>query len=173
MANLSLSKWLYVWGHTDNAMVIAMVVGICAIIRWHMQLRGINSVWPSDAIWRHRSGLTLAQVMACCLTALSHYLSQCWLITSKVHWQSFEGNFKKIPQPPFTKISLEMTYLKLNWNIPGANEFMKTRVLLNSHIILIHQVPCMYSVLRSLYEVRLKSYLPKCYFVKWNWFPFA
>ena len=27
-----------------------------------------------------------------------------------------------IPQPQFTKISLKITYLKLNWNLPGANE---------------------------------------------------
>ena len=43
-----------------------------------------NSSWISDAIWRHRSGLTLAQLMACCLTAPSHYLNQCWLIISGV-----------------------------------------------------------------------------------------
>ena len=45
---------------------------------------GITSLRPSDTIWRHRSGSTLAHVMACCLTAPSHYLNQCWLITSKV-----------------------------------------------------------------------------------------
>ena len=54
-----------------------------------------NSLWPSDAIWPHRSGWTLAQVMACCLTAPSHYLSQCWLIISKVLWLSCEGNFTR------------------------------------------------------------------------------
>ena len=43
-----------------------------------------NSLRPSDAIWRHISGSTLAQVMACCLKAPSHYLNQCWLIISKV-----------------------------------------------------------------------------------------
>ena len=46
----------------------------------------INSLWPSDPIWRHRYGSTLAQVMACCLTAPSHYLNQCWLIISEVQW---------------------------------------------------------------------------------------
>ena len=51
-----------------------------------------NSLWPSDAIWRQRSGSTLAQVMACCLTAPSHYLNQCWLI-NKVQWHLSEGNF--------------------------------------------------------------------------------
>ena len=37
----------------------------------------INSLWPSDAIWWHRSGSAPAQVMACCLMAPSHYLNQC------------------------------------------------------------------------------------------------
>ena len=50
-----------------------------------------KSVGPSDARWRQRSGSTLAQVMACCLTAPSHYLNQCWLIISKVLWHSSEG----------------------------------------------------------------------------------
>ena len=35
----------------------------------------INSLWPNDTIWRHRSGSALAQVMACCLMAPSHYLT--------------------------------------------------------------------------------------------------
>ena len=53
----------------------------------------VNSLWPSDAIWRQRSGSTSAQVMACCLTAPSHYLNQCWLIISKVEWHSSKGEF--------------------------------------------------------------------------------
>ena len=60
-----------------------------------LKLRSFNSLRPSDAIWRQRTGSTLAQVMACCLTAPSHYLSQCWLITSKVPWLSWEGNFTR------------------------------------------------------------------------------
>ena len=50
---------------------------------------------PSDAIWRQRSGSPLAQVMACCLTAPSHYLNQCWLIISKVEWHSSKGKFTR------------------------------------------------------------------------------
>ena len=41
-----------------------------------------NSLWPSDEIWRHILGSTLAQVMACCLTAPSHWLNQRWLLPS-------------------------------------------------------------------------------------------
>ena len=57
--------------------------------------RYFNSLWPSDAIWRSRSVSTLAQVMACCLTAPSHYLNQCWLIISEVQWHSYQGNFTR------------------------------------------------------------------------------
>ena len=55
----------------------------------------INSLWPIEAILRHRSGSTLAHVMACCRTAPSHYLKQCWLIISKVQWHSFECEFAR------------------------------------------------------------------------------
>ena len=53
----------------------------------------VNSLRPNNPIWWHRSGSTLAQVMACCLMAPSHYLNQSWLIISKVLWHSSEGNF--------------------------------------------------------------------------------
>ena len=58
------------------------------------KVQGVNSLGPSDAIWRQRSGSTLARVMACCLTAPSHYLNQCWLVISVVLWHSPEGNFR-------------------------------------------------------------------------------
>ena len=50
-----------------------------------------NSLQPSDAMSQHKSGSTLAQVMACCLTAPSHYLNQCFHIINltlgnKIHW---------------------------------------------------------------------------------------
>ena len=52
-----------------------------------------NSLWPNDTIWWHTYGSTLAQVMACCLTAPSHYLNQCWLHISDILWHSPESNF--------------------------------------------------------------------------------
>ena len=44
----------------------------------------VNLLWPNDAIWWHRFGSTMAQVMAWCLTAPSHHLNQCWLIITAV-----------------------------------------------------------------------------------------
>ena len=41
-----------------------------------------NSLWSGDAKWWHRSGWTLPQVMARCL---SHYLNQCWLFSLVLH----------------------------------------------------------------------------------------
>ena len=53
----------------------------------------LNSLRPSDTIWWQWTGSTLAQVMAWCLTAPSHYLNQCWLIIHKVQSHSLKGNF--------------------------------------------------------------------------------
>ena len=61
------------------------------------RLKWLNSLWPSDAIWRHGSGSTLAQVMACCLTAPSHYLNHCWLIICKVQWILPRAMSQEIP----------------------------------------------------------------------------
>ena len=58
----------------------------------------INSLRPSDAIWRHRSGSTLAQVMAWCLTY----------------------GTKPLPEPMLT--------YHLNWNLPGANELKQSNL---------------------------------------------
>ena len=60
------------------------------------QFQCLNSLGPSDAIWRWRSWSRLVQVMACCLTAPSHYLNQSWLIISRVLWHSSEDiNIRK------------------------------------------------------------------------------
>ena len=53
----------------------------------------VHSLWPSDAIWQHRSGSALAQVMACCLMATSHLLDHCWLVIRGFQWHSPGGNF--------------------------------------------------------------------------------
>ena len=57
-------------------------------------LYSLKSLWPSDAIWRHRSGSSLAQVIACCLMAPSRYLKQYW-VTIKSLKEQFMGECKK------------------------------------------------------------------------------
>ena len=43
--------------------------------------------------WRHRSGSTLAQVIAWCRQVTSHYPSQCWHLISKILWHTPQSNF--------------------------------------------------------------------------------
>ena len=61
------------------------------IVGHFVQGKRVNTLWRSDAIRWQGTESTLAQVMACCLTASSHYLNQCWLIISKVLCHSSEG----------------------------------------------------------------------------------
>ena len=84
----------------------------------HMAISGkgiiwfcINSLWPIEAIWPNRSGSILAQVMAHCLMAPSHYLILCrfqWGPLT-VTWGQLE-----ILQPSIIGICLNLrsTYLK-------------------------------------------------------------
>ena len=66
---------------------------------------GLNSLWPGYAIRRHRS----VSILACCLTAPTCYLNQCWLIISEVQWLSSEGNLTRVSHPSVTKITSEIT----------------------------------------------------------------
>ena len=52
---------------------------------WHVLY--LNSLWPSGAIWRHRSWSILVQVMACYLAAPSHDLNQCLLCCQLDDWK--------------------------------------------------------------------------------------
>ena len=58
------------------------------------------------------------------LTAPSHYLTQCWLI-SRVLWHSADGNCtKKCCTKSIIEILLTITHLKLQPHLPGADELM-------------------------------------------------
>ena len=69
----------------SEPVMVSLLTHICVT-----QPQWINSLWPSDAICRQKSGSTLAQI-----TAPSHYLNQCWLIISEVQWHSYLGNFTR------------------------------------------------------------------------------
>ena len=68
----------------------------------------LNSLWLSDTIWWHGSGSALVQVMACWLTAPSHYLSQCWHLITEVLWYLPERNFSASAQLVFCITSLKL-----------------------------------------------------------------
>ena len=110
MSLLSLLKWserptlswwmLMAWRQkgtmpSANTMVthLRLQWGISGIIQL-IYLATINSLRSSGAIWRHNNWWTLVQVMACCLTAPSHYLSQCWLVIIRFVLYSAASHFK-------------------------------------------------------------------------------
>ena len=93
------------------------------------------SLWPSDTIWWHGSGSTLALVMACCLMAPSHYLNQCWLIISEVIWLTPEGNFTGNGQNIYI---LRITFLRLQPYLPGTNEL----IIKKFYVISCYAGPC-------------------------------
>ena len=73
---------------TQHGWSLHVILYLTNVIWLWCKLLNLNSLWPSDPMWRPCSGLTLAQVMACCLTAPSHYLNQCWLIVREIQWHS-------------------------------------------------------------------------------------
>ena len=73
---------------TVDSIHMLMMTVMMEMIVYRLPMMIVNSLWPNDAIWQQISGSTLAQVMGCCLTAPSHYLSQCWLIIHEVPWHS-------------------------------------------------------------------------------------
>ena len=68
--SIKMANWI------SNNLKVLWVLSYFALIVSLPDWAAFNSLWPSDAIWWHRSaGLTMAWVMACCLTAPCHYLN--------------------------------------------------------------------------------------------------
>ena len=88
--------------------------------------RWANSLWLSHAIWQHRSGSTLAQVMAWCLMAPSHSLIPCWLPICCIHLSAIS---QPIPKLPFGLTSLKIILLNLQPHLPGSNELNDTALI--------------------------------------------
>ena len=72
-------------------------------------------LWLTDAIWQQRSGPTLAQIIACCVTASSQYQNQRWRIGDL-------GAFPRTAEDIISKTRLQITFSKMHSDFPGANE---------------------------------------------------
>ena len=81
------------WTSPITEVKIYSVTGLVPPDWFTLQTQIVNLLWLNDAIWWHRSGSPLAQVMACCLTAPIHNLKQCGLIINRVLWHSPKTNF--------------------------------------------------------------------------------
>ena len=90
----------------------------------------VNSLWPSDAIWRHRFSSLLAEVMACCLTASAQYQNQCWLLISEVLWHSHGNNFTMSAQTTILYKEFENETFEIIVMLQEANKSNETHMRL-------------------------------------------
>ena len=89
--NVGLVHSWFVWQlYYFHCCVLDIILSIeTQIVFWiNIDRHDINSFWPSNVIWRHRSGSTLVQVMACCR-------HQCWLFISEGQRHAPGRNFKR------------------------------------------------------------------------------
>ena len=65
---------------------------------------------------------TLAQVMACSLTAPSHYQNQCWIVINCALWQSPESSFTRSTHELSPQYAFEDYIVKITTTSPMANK---------------------------------------------------
>ena len=108
-----------------------------------------NSLWPNDAIQRHRSGSTLPQVMANAwqhqaITWTNVDLSS--VRSCIIHLRTLSKEALKVP---ISKASLKIEFSKLHPNPPGANELIVYHGIYPFILVYI-----MTSIIYSLHSVR-------------------
>ena len=91
----------------------------------------INSLWPSDAIWRQiwvNIGLGNGLLPDGTKPLSEPNVDWSSVKSSDIHIKAIS---QQMPQPSITKIRLKITYLKFSSNFPGANELTVAGVILH------------------------------------------
>ena len=87
----------------------------------------LNSLRPSDVIWQHRSGSTLAQVMTCCPTAPSHHRNH--------HWGPLALSWGQIHHNSMGYCKKDVTPLLMHWSYVFLAITHRTHFKLFEHYI--------------------------------------
>ena len=82
----------------------------------------VNSLWPSDTIWQHKSESTLLWVMVCGLWTPSHYLDQYWLIISEIPWHLHGSSFTVSAKATVLYNEFESSIFDIMSIFPATNE---------------------------------------------------
>ena len=82
--------WFMSWANRENKDSDYLILEL----KNYLSQMFLNSLWPSDIMWWHRC-FTLVQVMACCLTAPSHYHNLCWLLVNWTTGNKFQWNLNR------------------------------------------------------------------------------
>ena len=130
-----------------------LLVGKSAFLPSLLTLRFMlfNFVWSSDAIWRHRSGSIMGQIMAYCLTTPNHYINQCSLIISEARnipmWSIQQGMFQISILNVFLKIAFWLQAPMCQfcrwvwyvwWNQTQADDALFSRIINSLACLNIH-----------------------------------
>ena len=122
-----------------------------------IKTRPFSYLRSRDAIWRHRCGSRLADLMDYCMTAPIHYPNQCGLIISKVQWHSSEGNFTTDTSATNQLDQLDDYLCKISFKSPRIN--MATSTWTGAYMQEFHRNKCGRSVVIS----------PRCWVFKTAW----
>ena len=129
--------WHQVFNYTPRDATVWYHLSMSYIPVWSTQLLKqyvLYSFWPSDAIWWHRSGSTLVQLIDWRHKAItSTNVDVSSVRSSDIHLRIIS---KEISETSVTKISLKMSYLKFHSNLWGTNE-LKFAMAHNTKYILL------------------------------------
>ena len=82
-------------------------------------------IYHINSLWHHMATQNLAQVTACCQTALSHYLNQCWQFIVEILWHSpIMAISRGMRKMSILYTSLKMTNSILQLHLLGTNELI-------------------------------------------------
>ena len=90
--------------HYDVTVMIHQLYTRSSIIRPGPDLSPYWRYQPIMVWWRHQTGPTLTQLLACCMMAPSHYLKLCSLI---ILLHSYDGNFAGNVQDTYNSYKLK------------------------------------------------------------------
>ena len=93
----------------------------------------MNSLWPSDAIWRRKISSSFDQVMTyvACLVS-SHFLNQCWLIVNWSIRDKGRWNIHQIQSYSCKKMNLYMLSAKCRPLCSGLKRLIRQTIWLPS-----------------------------------------
>ena len=124
-------QWLYsnhVW-HTVQlgGKLPCFKTVVWPVFSWYLSTycpQGYMILTHCGIVTHNISESKLAQVMACCLMAPSHYLYQFNLTLVRFSDVHLVAISLEISQPSITKFKLKITYINFHSNLPGANKLM-------------------------------------------------
>ena len=119
--------------------------------------------------WCLGSWTTSFQVIACCLSASSHYLKQCWLIISKVFGIHLMAVSKEMLKTYILNMSVKITNLRLQLHQPGASELICCTMCMLINTKQYHQAKFFFPrlwILNMVIEEKCETHCPAWHTVR-------